>query len=387
MSILTPLQFVTGDQPFLVPSLTNPPKATVTTVANESCLFRFQDSFLQNTLTGTYLSVVRGKIQFTTIPTTTWQYRVIASETQFILSTVLCGQRYNMNLRGRCVFLQRCVSTPFIVFPVTNPDPCAGCLSDIPTDVKILCIGDSITEGGYCYSDPSTYESYLCTDLTTLSPTTTFKICNQGVGGKTMITTGVADLSGEQNPDCAKPPPTTNSYWDTSNWANIQQKVFGDFNVILLMLGTNDCQQFNWNCRMNVMVDGTTQYLDNYMQMLTILETTYPLAKVFIMRPSPACTDNLGYVPFSLVGINYESDPSQPAYRTLFQALQSIRSQFPTVTLIDLWTPFVDAIGGTDNLNTKAAWSPYLCDGIHPTPLGNQLIASVIAPYLVPTRA
>jgi lysophospholipase L1-like esterase len=70
----------------------------------------------------------------------------------------------------------------------------------------------------------------------------------------------------------------------------------------------------------------------------------------------------------------------------LFQALNTIASNFPSVTLIDLWTPFVEAIGGTDQLNNPTAWNAYLCDGIHPTPKGNELIASVIAPYLLKTE-
>ena len=386
MSVLTTLQFVSENQPYIVPSKNQ--KAGITNVQNELCLYQFQNSFFQNTITNTFLGVSpRRQVIFTLTATTQWILEILPNQ-QFNVFTIICGQKQYLKLRGRCIVLCPRSYTAFFQLPLPNPDVCASCTGDITTQVKILCIGDSITEGGYCYSDPSTYESYLCTDLTTASPTQTFKICNQGVGGRTMITTGVSDYSGNQNPNCAvlPQPGTPCSYWDTTNWTSISTKAFGDFNFVLLMLGTNDCQQFNWNCRTNVMVDSMTQYLDNYTQMLTILEKTYPEAKIFVMRPPPACTDNLSYVPFSLVGINYKSDPEHPTYQTLFQALNTIASNFPSVTLIDLWTPFVEAMGGTDQLNNPTAWNAYLCDGIHPTPKGNELIANVIAPYLLKTE-
>jgi len=57
--------------------------------------------------------------------------------------------------------------------------------------------------------------------------------------------------------------------------------------------------------------------------------------------------------------------------------LDDIRAANPVVKFIDLWTPFIEKIG-TTNLADPTKYKPYLCDGIHPSKLGNQLIGEVV---------
>jgi len=103
MGILTTLQFVSENQPYIVPSRNQ--KAVVTNVQNELCLYQFQNSFFQNTITNTFLGVnPKRQVIFTLTATTQWTLEILPNQ-QFNVSTVVCGQKLYLNLRKRCIVL------------------------------------------------------------------------------------------------------------------------------------------------------------------------------------------------------------------------------------------------------------------------------------------
>ena len=125
--------------------------------------------------------------------------------------------------------------------------------------VKVACIGDSITAGSGL-PDPAT-QSYPAVLGSLLGAD--FDVRNYGVSGTTML----------QNGD--HPYWTTSAFTDSSDW---------DPDVVIIMLGTNDSKPWNW-------VYGD-EYLRNYREMIQHYASLPSAPAVFICTPCPVYGDN-----------------------------------------------------------------------------------------------
>ena len=128
--------------------------------------------------------------------------------------------------------------------------------------IKIVCVGDSITEG--CGStDGNNYEKYLQETLCLNMPETKFEIINLGVGGRTASKTG--DL-----------PYVNEPYWD--------QALDSNADIFIFMLGTNDAKHFNWN---------QDSFCKDWLQMVRDLGNIPSQPTVFVMIPPPIYKDGV----------------------------------------------------------------------------------------------
>ena len=88
--------------------------------------------------------------------------------------------------------------------------------------MKIVCVGDSITEGAGASGDLLNYPGFLGSRLDPEQ----FEVVNLGCGGRTMLKKGDFPYCNEEH----------------------HQKVLeSEADVIILMLGTNDSKFHNWN--------------------------------------------------------------------------------------------------------------------------------------------
>lgn len=87
---------------------------------------------------------------------------------------------------------------------------------------KIVCVGDSITEGCGATTPHMSYPSILRSRLDEGS----FEVVNLGVGGRTMMRKG--DFP----------------YWNEDKF---QEALASQADTIVLMLGTNDSKSYQWD--------------------------------------------------------------------------------------------------------------------------------------------
>ena len=90
--------------------------------------------------------------------------------------------------------------------------------------IKILAVGDSITAGD-CSSDPDT-KSWPAQLTDMLNNEEKYNVTNLGLGGRTMMKTG------------------DSPYWNEPEY---QQALNANADMIILMLGTNDAKNYQWN--------------------------------------------------------------------------------------------------------------------------------------------
>jgi len=286
--------------------------------------------------------------------------------------------------------------------------------STVATGTKVIaCLGDSITEGGYgdCPDGKSCYETYLCDYLVKNDPTQQYAIFNYGVGGTTQTTLGRYNYTYDASKTCEAqinvPVNYLTSYRLQPIWTSISTGTLPHTpDMFIIMFGTNDSQVWNWACETNITTNGKSQFVLDYQNMIQTIQTKYPNATIFIMRPTPAGTSpellqQCSY--FNLAAINYPSPAGTPPDTLGYSSqtpcktpttcgstgphanepcclkyyLDDILAANPSVKFIDLWTPFIEKIG-TTNLSDPTKYKPWLCDGIHPSKQGNQLIGEVV---------
>jgi acyl-CoA thioesterase I len=203
--------------------------------------------------------------------------------------------------------------------------------SEATSDVRITCIGDSITEGGAC-SSPSYTENLQ--DLYGSTAT----ITNAGVSAQTMLKSGLCDEI------------TPCSYWNTNGWKTALES---QPDIVTIMLGTNDAKSFNWE---GIQQNTGDYYALDYVDMIKQLRLLQPPPEIYILVPPPL----------------YDPYPYEMNATIINEVFPKLIRDIAAVTethVIDIYTAFRESDVSSSTLS---------CDGCHPTSNGNQIIAETI---------
>jgi len=201
--------------------------------------------------------------------------------------------------------------------------------SGVPA-TKVACVGDSITAGvgssGIATRYPSVLQNYLGD---------TYEVANFGVSGSTMMRSG------------------DRPYWNEGAFTNAQNF---EADIVLLMLGTNDAKDFQWNAE---------QYEGDYRDMLR----QFGDATVYAMIPVPLYAPVFG---MNMTTIN-EVLPELVPFIAASEQVQAI-DQF-------------EALGGAE-LSCQECMYDYnqpgaSNDGCHPTDIGMERIARAASEVLL----
>lgn len=201
----------------------------------------------------------------------------------------------------------------------------------------IACVGDSLTAG--MVNDSSgrhqrdSYPAYLKHNPLFAG----YKVVNYGEGGM-----------------CATKSTGAFSYWKTSKY---ERAMNSSAAIVVLMLGTNDAKEFNWN---------ETEFKKDYTAMIQGFQNMESKPTVYICQPPPMYNK---YPIYKIVPANVNIE----LQRVIPEIAESCN-----VTLINNYLPL-----GGDLRNFTAA---YISDGIHLTALGNTVMADNIAKHLLADR-
>jgi acyl-CoA thioesterase-1 len=193
------------------------------------------------------------------------------------------------------------------------------------TDLKIGCIGNSITHGigtsnMYLYSWPIQLRNMLGTG---------FYVENLGVSGRTMMKTG-----------------------DFPWWNEPQLKYLFHLqpDIVVIKLGTNDSKTYQWN---------STRYKNDYLAMIDTIRTMASKPKIYISTPAKAYS-----AAYNISDNNI--------HNAIIPILKQIAYE-KNVSLIDMYSA---------TLNMSANFS----DGIHPNNKGAEVIAKKVKEILLATK-
>jgi alpha-L-fucosidase 2 len=187
--------------------------------------------------------------------------------------------------------------------------------------VKVACVGDSIT-AGYALQNPGV-ESYPAQLQALLG--NGYSVGNFGNSGATVLKR------------------SDNTYWNS--WAYRASLQFKP-NIVVIMLGTNDSKPWNWNA---------AKFDADYRALIAKYQGLATRPQVYICLPPPVYTPNPFGNTFDPVFIQ----------NTLVPAVRAIAAN-TGVPLIDNNAPL---------LNRPELFS----DGVHPTPQGAGVIATNVA--------
>lgn len=131
-------------------------------------------------------------------------------------------------------------------------------------NIRVTCIGDSITEGGSC--GVGSYVDKLQSILGD-----NYSVYNAGASGMTMLKKGTCDE--HMNSTC--------SYWDTNAWSQAQES-YPD--IVTIMLGTNDAKAFNWE---TIQQSTGDYYALDYVELVQKVQAFKSNPKIYVMVPPP----------------------------------------------------------------------------------------------------
>jgi lysophospholipase L1-like esterase len=195
-----------------------------------------------------------------------------------------------------------------------------GGLSSAVAQIKVACVGDSIT-AGYGLSNPGA-ESYPAQLQSLLG--SGYSVGNYGLSGATAL------KQSDYN------------YWNTSPY---RSSMHANPNIVVIMFGTNDSKSWNWNA---------ANFNADYRALISKYQglRTHPRVLICLIPPV--------YLP------NAFGNTFDPAFiqNTVLPAIRDIATQ-TGVTLIDNNTPL---------LNNPGLFS----DGVHPTAEGAGIIANTV---------
>jgi alpha-L-fucosidase 2 len=189
-------------------------------------------------------------------------------------------------------------------------------------EVKVACIGDSITEGAGIYWQSK--NSYPVQLDSILGPG--YRVLNTGRSGATLLKK------------------SNLPYWICNEFSN----VFAfEPDVIVIKLGTNDSKPFNWN---------EENYLKDLQSMVDTLKSISTQPEIFLCMPVPAFN--------SAWGIN-----DSVIVNGVIPSIEKIAST-NNLKVIDLYKPLMDHV-------------EFFPDSIHPNEAGAGLIAEIIAKVII----
>jgi lysophospholipase L1-like esterase len=205
----------------------------------------------------------------------------------------------------------------------------------VSQQVRVLCAGDSVTQGINLYSPEESYPAYLGRMLGK-----EYEVMNAGMIGSTMLRQG--DLP----------------YW---NQALFQSGAAFSPNIVVLMLGTNDSKPRNWKHK--------AEFEGDTLAMIEHFSSLWTKPKVYLCLPTtvfPELYPKISTTPSDqqIDSLVLESEIKPILRRASLQA---------NVPLIDIGL----AMAG------KSVEFP---DGIHPNGKGNEEIAKVVLDQIRPTN-
>ena len=196
----------------------------------------------------------------------------------------------------------------------------------IAKKLKVVCVGDSITEG----SGASNYPSFLRSRLDAGA----IEVVNLGRGGRTMMKQG--DFP----------------YWKEEAYAEALES---RADVIVLLLGTNDSKKHNWD---------EEQYERDYVEMVQQFQNMESSPTIWLVIPPPLHVD--GAMEMQQEVINHHIP------RKIRKIAETC--SIPEHQIIDLF----ETMGGKGLFNPNY----FLLDGCHPNSLGYFIMAETIAEAL-----
>jgi len=126
------------------------------------------------------------------------------------------------------------------------------------TPIRVVCVGNSITEGVGASDGAHSYPSQLVSLLGS-----GYQVYNCGVSARTMLKKG--DFP----------------YWNESKFVTAKNT---DPNIVIITLGTNDSKTDNWVYK--------NEYYSDYVAMVTEFRKNGRNPKIFVCFPAPAFIDN-----------------------------------------------------------------------------------------------
>lgn len=189
--------------------------------------------------------------------------------------------------------------------------------------IKVVCVGDSITRNGYWMNG-----------MQGLLPTDRYLVKGYGVDSTTAMSTGISGRGQEMAY-------TSKNSYDVSLRSNPD--------VVVIMFGTNDAFDFNWNQACNA---NGAQFKKDYIALIRAYQNLESHPEVFMVLP-----------PTSFYA---GSNCSQNLTTKVVPALREIAAE-TGITLVDVHTPTANA-------------QAHFTDGLHPSDnTGRLLIATPIA--------
>jgi lysophospholipase L1-like esterase/poly(3-hydroxybutyrate) depolymerase len=187
-----------------------------------------------------------------------------------------------------------------------------------PAQIKVACIGNSITEGAGL-SNPSTlaYPARLQALLGS-----NYQVQNDGVSGTTLLKNG------------------DNPYWTRGKLSNA---LAFKPNIVTIKLGTNDTKQQNWDVRKD-------EFKRDYLALLDTLNALSTKPRIFLVLPVPVWSNGYGI--------------RDSALKKIIVILKQIADE-RGLPVIDCNTPLLSA-------------QSFFSDGVHPDPNGADSIARII---------
>ena len=131
-------------------------------------------------------------------------------------------------------------------------------VNSLSAQIKVACIGDSITEGWN--GNPSyvpTLQQLLGMD---------YIVENDGKSGATVLKKGNVP------------------YWNQKAFSTAMKS---NADIITIMLGTNDRKSKNWDSY-------SSEFKADYMALIDTVQSANKKAKIFLVIPVPVCRDNYG---------------------------------------------------------------------------------------------
>jgi acyl-CoA thioesterase I len=229
--------------------------------------------------------------------------------------------------------------------PIRFTLTCALAGMGVQAQIKVACVGNSITAGG-TLSSPGTqgYPARLGALLGS-----GYKVKGEGVSGTYM------QKAGRQ------------PYWNTSQFKDVF--AFKP-SIITICLGTNDSRATQWN---------RARYMADYRAMIDTFSTISPKPRIWLLKPMPAwyATNNSAVNP-SVPGWGFENGIEGNGING-FTIRDSVGPAVDQVGLerglsvIDLFNPLL-----MGKPYTYTVTPSYVPDGVHPNALAHDTMAHVI---------
>jgi alpha-L-fucosidase 2 len=192
------------------------------------------------------------------------------------------------------------------------------CFLNATGQIKIACIGNSITQG-FGLQNPTT-QAYPARLQALLG--TTYKVENDGVSGKTLL------KNGDQ------------SYWTQGR---LTQVFAFKPNIVTIKLGTNDTKPQNWDMH-------NAEFKWDYLAMIDTLNTLPTKPKIFLVLPVPIWKNGMGI--------------RDSALQKIIVIIKQVANE-RGLPIIDCNTPLLN-------------FPQYFPDGVHPNSIGADSIAHII---------